>query len=370
VKRVLRTAVIAAVATMAAGLAAGPAHASTTVVVAPGQSIQAAVAAAKPGDTIQLLPGTYHESVTVSTDNVTLRGAGAGPNGTVLLPPAVFPDNPCGRVPPNEGPPSGGGICVYGIFDDHFVVSHYVTGVRVTGIRVSGFAVDVATLYAENSQIDHVAAFDGGHYGIISIISRHLMIDDNVVRGAGHAGMYVGNYGVADSATTVTRNDVSDSFYGVSVRNSQGVTFTQNSLHDNCSGYLGWDDTHPSVPAGGDKVVVASNVVVNNNQSCAGGDPAGFPVVHGTGIVLIGNGNTRVEQNVVTGNVGTEPLSGGIVVSQQTWIPPAVIESNDTITGNMVYGNGPADLRWDQQGSGVAFTSNHCLTSSPGGLCG
>lgn len=371
-KRFLRTALVAAAATAVACLTISPAHASTVIVVSPGQSIQAAVDAAQPGDTIQLKPGTYHESVTVSKDNITLRGAGTGPNGSVLLPPTVFPDNACGHVPPDEATgPVGGGICVYGTFDSNFVVSHWVTGVRITGIKVDGFAVDVATLYAEHARIDHLVALNAGHYNIAVIISRHMQVDDNILHGAGHASMYIGNYEVAASDTTITRNDVSDGYYGISVRDSQGVVLTENNLHANCSGYLGWDDAQYPIASNGDQVLLSRNVVADNNETCAPGEPPGFPSVHGTGIVLIGNAKTVVRENKVTGNHGTGPLSGGIVVSQQQWIPPTQIESDDAIINNDVSNNGPYDLRWDQQGTNIKFAGNsHCKTSSPAGLCG
>ncbi|MCE0445358.1 hypothetical protein LT493_10985 [Streptomyces tricolor] len=54
----------------------------------PGQSIQKAVNAAKAGDTVFVLAGTYRESVTVKTAGLTLRGAGPG---TVIQPPRRRP---------------------------------------------------------------------------------------------------------------------------------------------------------------------------------------------------------------------------------------------------------------------------------------
>ena len=66
-----------------------------TTVVWPGQSIQAAINRADPGDTILIKPGVYHQSVQISKDGITLRGSGAFPGGTVIAPPKVFPKTPC-----------------------------------------------------------------------------------------------------------------------------------------------------------------------------------------------------------------------------------------------------------------------------------
>ena len=50
-------------------------------------TIQAAVNAAAPGDTIQICPGNYNEQVVVTKSNLTIRGSGSGV--TVLRPTAV-----------------------------------------------------------------------------------------------------------------------------------------------------------------------------------------------------------------------------------------------------------------------------------------
>src|SRR5260370_8668999 len=68
--------------------------ASATIVVGPGQSIQAAVDSASPGDTVLVRPGVYRQSVQIRTDGITLRGSGDFRGGTVLVPPVPFPHTP------------------------------------------------------------------------------------------------------------------------------------------------------------------------------------------------------------------------------------------------------------------------------------
>src|SRR5205085_10433863 len=95
-----------------------------TIEVGPGQSIQAAVDSAHPGDVIVVKPGTYHENVLIQKNDITLRGSGASSDGTVLVPPA----NP-------KGPNKGNGITVIGDVD-------FKTGkvnARTHGDRVTGF---------------------------------------------------------------------------------------------------------------------------------------------------------------------------------------------------------------------------------------
>ena len=68
---------VAAGLVIAALTIASPVFATAdTHVVHPGESIQAAVDAASPGDTIVVTPGTYRESVRIGTDGLTLRAHG------------------------------------------------------------------------------------------------------------------------------------------------------------------------------------------------------------------------------------------------------------------------------------------------------
>src|SRR5947208_2262863 len=85
---------------------AAAASARATIVVNPGQSIQAAVNHAQPGDTVLVKPGVYHQAVTIRRDGVTLRGSGDFLGGTVIKPPSGGVHNLCASA---FGPT---GVCI------------------------------------------------------------------------------------------------------------------------------------------------------------------------------------------------------------------------------------------------------------------
>ena len=120
---------------------ATPAYAKT-IHVHPGQSIQAAVDKANPGDTIIVEPGTYQELVEIQTDGIHLRGSGASPDGTVLEPPAGNKTNDCSMGDPS----ANNGICVVGSFQGGAPVKD----VTVSGIMVQNFP-SIGPLQPDNS---------------------------------------------------------------------------------------------------------------------------------------------------------------------------------------------------------------------------
>jgi nitrous oxidase accessory protein NosD len=111
--RVLAVALCVSAAALAVTVGAAQA---ATIVVNPGQSIQAAINIANPGDTILVRPGVYHETLLIQTDHPKLQGAMAS------IQPPVSPTTFCGWI----------GICVIGTSGDT------VSGFLVTGFSDSG----------------------------------------------------------------------------------------------------------------------------------------------------------------------------------------------------------------------------------------
>ena len=127
-----RSLVVLLAAMLTVLLWASVAQARHAAVVGPGDSIQGAVDAAEPGDTI-LVFGTHRENVAIETDGLTLRGVGA-----VIRPPATPAVHGC--FDPTQVGEAVHGICAVGDVDfDTGEVSRYVEGVTVSGFTIRGF---------------------------------------------------------------------------------------------------------------------------------------------------------------------------------------------------------------------------------------
>lgn len=340
-------------AVLAAGLGAAPStgHHPTVHRVQPGQSIQKAVDAAEPGDTVLLAPGTYRESVTITASDITLRGHGA--NSTLLLP-AEKAKGACAEA--------GNGICVTGTdkkpVEDVSVRSLTVRGFDKNGVWATG---------TEGLKVRYVTAEKNGQWGIAEERSTDSDISHNVARGNGDAGLFVANTvdteeGARDARKTVVRhNRTEGNRVGVTVRRLRNLSVTHNEATGNCAAvFVVGDETAPR--AG--HLNVKYNHIHANNKYCA--KTPRLPFLQGSGIVLTGVEKTVVAYNRVENNKGTSPLSGGIVLFKSLVGTPS--ERNE-IRDNLVTGNSPADLANRDTATTNTFSRNTCTLSEPAGMC-
>jgi parallel beta-helix repeat protein len=338
---------------------AASARTSGTIVVGPGQSIQAAVNRADPGDTVLIKPGVYHQSVQIRKDGITLRGSGHSRGGTVLVPPRVFPNTACHRFFGKNG------ICILAKKLDlkTGVVTTPVRHDTVTNLMVRGFpGIGVAGFGTVGMRVTKVAAINNGEYGIARFESSRTLFAHNIATGSEEAGLYVGDSPHAD--TVVRNNRASGNLFGIFIRHARHILVTHNHLSGNCQGIIVLDDGQRG---GAGNTAIVGNRAVRNNKFCPATEEG--PALRGGGILLLGATRTLVAHNAVFGNRGHRINSGGIVVLSARPITKGSNPNFDVIVRNTAFRNRPADLRWDGTGIGVQFRDNHCGTSNPPGLC-
>ncbi|MDL5199110.1 right-handed parallel beta-helix repeat-containing protein [Streptomyces sp. ALI-76-A] len=355
-------------ALLGAGLAATPSAAAHTVhLVRPGESIQSAVDAASPGDTVLLAHGTHHESVNVTTPGLTLRGMGRG----TVLEPETGPSTATTTAPTtgsgaaeaaNSCAAAGNGICVTG------TKNHSVDGVTIASLTVTGFTRSGIHAYeADGLTVRRVTAVKNGVWGIATERSVHGVFRDNTARDNGDAGLFLANsvteeQGATDTeGTLVERNRLEGNRIGVTVRRLRNLTVAGNHLTGNCAAvFVVGDENKPK--AG--RVTVRDNYIERNNKFCP--KTARLDALQGSGIVLTGTEDNLVTHNVIKNNVGTSPLSGGIVLFKSL---VGTANERNWISDNLVQGNSPADLVITDPGKDNTFQDNTCGSSKPAGLC-
>ncbi|MFF2146502.1 nitrous oxide reductase family maturation protein NosD [Kitasatospora sp. NPDC058190] len=347
------TAAATALTTALATLAAAPAaHAADGVLhlVQPGESIQRAVDAAKPGDTVQLLPGTYRGSVRIATRGLTLRGAGAGS----VITPGDGTENACATA--------GHGVCVVGT-EQAPLSGVTIESLAVTGFRKNGIDASGTTRLTVRATYVH----DNAQQGISQEISTKATIIGNRSIDNGQSGVFLANYayregGAPDTGGTVVQgNELTGNRVGVTVRRLRVLTVEGNEISGNCAGVFVVGDE--GVPRAGD-LDVRHNRVVANNKFCPANPRLG--VVQGAGIVLTGTEDARVTDNEVHDNVGTSDFSGGIVLFKSV---VGIPNTRATIADNHLSGNGPADLADRDTGTDNSYSRNTCSLSQPSGRC-
>ena len=366
--RISIASLVAMVALLGLAGVASPAAALAGRTIVVTTTIQAAVDAAQAGDTIQVPPGTYRESVLVTKSHLTIAGSRAA-----ILDAAGFRVG----IRVGSGSISRGGpaptcplLAVQGFTLRGLTVKHAgFSGVFLVG--VDGYHL-TGTRYVDNPV-----------YGPFPVCSHDGLIDFNQVVGGGSAagpstdtGIYVGD----DDQVTVRDNSVTNYVIGVVVENTINAIVRDNLLQGNTAGvYAAVLANHPRPFT--DHVVIEHNQVVNNNlpnpvPPDSGDEIGGVPT--GVGIVNFGADHVVVRDNRVLGNdsLGVIILQNFLASADQR------IEPNPDfgqVRGNVILHNGRhpdpiraitpgADLVYDGTGTGNCFADNVFATEFPAGI--
>lgn len=306
-------------------------------------TIQKAVDTAKPGDVVLVSPGVYREQVTVTTDDITIRGLDR--NKTIV-------DGEFKR-------PMG-----FLVQDADNVVIENITARHATlnNIYWTG---------ADGFRGSFLTSYNSGDYGIYSFASQHGVFEDSWSSGSRDSGFYIGQ--CKPCHQTIRRVKSTLSGLGYSGTNAGGdLLITDSEWWDNYGGGITPNTLDSEEHPPQEDIVITNNYVHGNqNTSAPYKDPA-FAAVYGMGIVVAGGNKDVVKNNRVT-----DHLYFGVIVLPIPGLGPGPVEPapvtgnlyrtyDNRVEGNKVSGSGVADLALGApSGSGNCFTGNTYGTSLP-----
>jgi len=322
-----------------------------TILVAPGEKIQAAVDRAEPGDVIGIEPATYHETVLIETSNITLRGierdgqrpvldgtrTERGEAGKVQLRPDAVQVRSCDNV--------------------------VVECLRMVHYQGNGVvASDCDGVVMRDLVADRV-----GLYGLYPVGCKNVLIERCVVSRCSDAGIYVGQ----SEAAVVRNNECFANVAGLEIENTCQALVVNNSCHHNTAGILVFVLPNLQVKKGEDTVVRGNRVLANNLPNWGAKGSMVGQVPHGSGVIILAADRTQVVDNEIRDN----DSFGVAVMSLQDMKLRGKLDvephsDGSRVIGNLFSGNGarpqarlgtqqiPAglDLVWNGEGQGNCWS--------------
>ncbi len=336
----LRVATLGAL--MSAGLAACGGSSPSTAprilhVPADQPTIQRAVDRARAGDLVLIAAGEYHESVTVTTPRIVIRGVDRN---------AVVID---GRF----------------AFENGFTVK--ADGVAVENLTIRNFNANGVLFSGLIQQspgggqplvgyrASYVTTYDNGLYGFYAFAARDGVFEHWSASGHPDSGFYIGQ---CKPCNAVVRDVIGEhNAIGYEGTNSStDVYIVDSTFARNRVGITtGSQDLELLAPQGG--ATIAANRVLDNDDPTA---PATGEGAFGYGIAITGGTSDVITKNRVTGHDG-----GGILLTDLGRFPP----QGNRVEGNVLAGN-RVDLAFVVTGdaagaSGNCFAGNTFASSTP-----
>lgn len=280
--------------------------------VSPGQSIQAAIDRAAEGGTILVEPGVYQETadqtnglaitrgvhligLSTPTRRVVLENAGQQRNGIVVVP---GDRTACMECHASMAPP----------FD---VLPHVERGLKMREPMIRDFSIRGVTLrgftnnglFLENVDgfsIVDIESVDNKNYGIFPTLSKNGSIRRSKATGSADAGVWVETSENVVVSDTLAEGNV----IGFEVSNSDNIVLTRNEARNNSVGvgifiFPFLFDDRP----GAKRIVVEKNAIHDNNRvNDATPGTLASELPSGTGIILLGADQSRIERNRIQRN--------------------------------------------------------------------
>ncbi|HEV3022097.1 MAG TPA: parallel beta-helix domain-containing protein, partial [Pirellulales bacterium] len=244
--------------------------------------LQTALIAALPGDTVELVAGTFEFTATLSLDvpGVTLRGQGS--EQTILS---------FAGLRPGTG---GEGLSITsGAFtlEDLAVVDAKGDAVKING-------ADGVTLRRVRVEWTGGAKPTNGSYGLYPVLCRNVLVEDCLVRGSSDAGIYVGQ----SRNIIVRRNRAEQNVAGIEIENSVDADVYENELTDNAAGILVFTLPDLVQKEGRNCRVFRNRVSANNHENFAPKGNIVAQVPRGTGVMVMAADSIEIFDNDLNDN--------------------------------------------------------------------
>lgn len=299
-----------------------------------GESIQAILDQTVPGDTIEVEPGTYRESLLVDIDRITLRSLNNGAARAIL---------------------DGGNQ----LTDAVITSSHDFT---IEGFSIRDYVNNGITVHGgRNVVFRNIEAINTGLYGLYPVECDGVLIEDCEVSLIRDAGIYVGQ----SRNIIVRRNVASNNVTGIEIENSVNALVENNDVNNNTGGILVFLLPNNPSKVGTDTKVIGNRVINNNHPNF--GDPTAIVgrVIPGTGILIMAADRTEVTGNEIRGNdtFGIGVVGLAIAFPKGRQFDVGAIPEGNRIYGNTMVDNGrnpgglakeiglaDCDLFWDGSG--------------------
>lgn len=261
------------------------------ILVSPGESIQAAVDAALPGDKIVVKAGDYTEThggttgVLITKDGISLIGKAKAKKGE--------------KVRLLAGPGNLDGILVTPALPG----DPDIAGFRIKGFTVEGFPNNgIKTLRVNNFKILKNESVNNLENGIQPMLSANGLVKLNVSYGSDDSALWV----EGSENVRVLKNITHSSPTGIEVTVSNDLIIKKNESYNNSIGMGLYHPSSASIPPLAGPMVnwkIQDNWVHDNNRANSappGSMAAGIPP--GGGILLLGVDQTVIQKNLVENN--------------------------------------------------------------------
>jgi plastocyanin len=308
-----------------------PGGASRTIRVPKDRpTIQEAVDRAAPGDLVLISPGVYHEAVSVTTDDLVLRGLD---RNRVILDGRYRLDN---------------GVKVLGA--DGVAIEN-MTARRFTS---NGFFWNGADGYRGS----YLTSTRTGDYGLYAFDSVNGIFDHSYGAGAPDAGFYIGQCYPCNAL--ITDSEAAYNGIGYSGTNAGGNLIIKDSVwHHNRVGIVPNSGDGEKLAPQHDTTVVGNLVYRNNNAKSPAIDAARLAEFNG---ILVAGGNDNL---IVRNRVHDHRLAGIVLVPNPDttfWV-----SNGNRVEENTVTKSGHADLG-AFAGERNCFANNRAATSRPSNI--